>query len=120
MNIMANRKPDWSAWNRWCDSRIDARRDFDREVLVELIAELKAMIADQDEKLKAQAEGLRALDHRLTELARTNELRLAEERHTGVQLAEHQIAIAELRRMVNAERAKVIDLPEVPQRRGLN
>jgi hypothetical protein len=35
-------------------------------------------------------------------------------------LAEHQIAIAELRCLVSAARAKVIDLPDLVQRRGLN
>jgi len=34
--------------------------------------------------------------------------------------AEHQTAIAELRRLVKAEQAKVIDLPNVLERRGLN
>jgi hypothetical protein len=113
-------EPDWSAWNNWCDSRIDARRSFDRAVLVELVAELKAMIEDQDEKLKVQAENIRSLELKLAELVGANDLRSAEERHTGVKLAEHQIAIAELRRLVNAEQAKVIDLPDVLQRRGLN
>jgi hypothetical protein len=49
-----------------------------------------------------------------------NDLRSADDRHTSVKLGEHQIAIAELRRLVNAEQAKVIDLPNVQQRRGLN
>jgi hypothetical protein len=89
-------------------------------VLVELVAELKAMIEDQDEKLKVQAENIRSLELKLAELVGANDLRSAEERHTGVKLAEHQIAIAELRRLVNAEQAKVIDLPDVLQRRGLN
>jgi hypothetical protein len=47
-------------------------------------------------------------------------LESADDRHTSVQLAEHQIAIAELRRLVNAEQAKVIDLPDVLRRRGLS
>jgi hypothetical protein len=47
-------------------------------------------------------------------------VRSAEDRHTSAKLAKHQIEIAELRRLVNAERAKVIDLPDVLQRRGLN
>ncbi|WP_166296838.1 hypothetical protein [Bradyrhizobium sp. 2S1] len=114
------REPDWSAWNNWCDSRIDARRSFDREVLVELVAELKALIEDQDEKMKAQADNIGALDTKLRQLASVNDLRSVEDRHTGDQLAEHQVAIAELRRLVNAEQAKVIDLPNVMQRRGLN
>ena len=36
-----------------------------------------------------------------------------QDRHTSVKLAEHQIEIAEMRRLVNAERAKVIELPDV-------
>lgn len=122
VNIMSDRhrEPDWSAWNAWCDSRIDRRRSFDREVLIELIAELKTMIEDQDETLKMQAENIRGLEAKLVELVCANDLRSTEDRRTGVKLAEYQIAIAELRRLVNAERAKVIDLPEVPQRRGLN
>jgi hypothetical protein len=47
-------------------------------------------------------------------------LRSAEERHTSVQLAEHQIAIGELRQRLNHERTKVVDLPTVLPRRGLN
>lgn len=113
-------EPDWSAWNRWCDSRIDRKRSFDREVLVELVADLKGMIEDQDEKLKAQTANIHNLELKLTELVGANDLRSAEDRHTSVKLAEHQIAIAELRCLVSAERAKVIDLPDVPQRRGLN
>src|SRR5258705_8431953 len=62
------REPDWSAWNNWCDSRIDARRSFDRAVLVELVAELKAMIEDQEERLKLQAENMRGLNVKLAEL----------------------------------------------------
>lgn len=114
------REPDWSAWNNWCDSRIDARRSFDREVLIELVADLKCMIEDQDEKLKAQNENIHHLELKLAELVGANELRSAEDRHTRVKLAEHQIAIAELRHMASAEKAKLIDHPEVLQRRGLN
>jgi hypothetical protein len=49
-----------------------------------------------------------------------NDLRSTEDRHTSVKLAEHQIAIAELRRLANVEQAKTIDLPGTLQRRGLN
>ncbi|QIG98581.1 MULTISPECIES: hypothetical protein [unclassified Bradyrhizobium] len=115
-----HRETDWSAWNNWCDSRIDARRSFDRAVLVELIAELKAMIQDQDEKLNRQAENIRSLELKLVELVGANDVRSAEDHETSVRLAEHQIAIAELRRLANAEQAKVIDLPDAVQRPGLN
>lgn len=122
MNDMTGnqREPDWSAWNNWCDSRIDARRSFDREVLIELVAELKGMIEDQDEKLKAQTENIHNLELKLAELVGANNLRLAEERRISVQLAEHQIAIAELSRLLRLEQAKVIDLPNVTQRREMN
>jgi hypothetical protein len=113
-------EPDWSAWNNWCDSRIDARRSFDREVLVELVAELKGMIEDQDERLKVQAENIRSLELKLAQLAGANDVRSAEDRHTSAKLAEHQIAIAELRRLVNVERTKIVDLPGALQRHGLN
>jgi hypothetical protein len=53
-------------------------------------------------------------------LVGANDVRSAEDRHTSVKLAEHQIAIAELRRLVNSEQAKVIDLPNVLQRRRVN
>jgi hypothetical protein len=53
-------------------------------------------------------------------LVGANDQRSAEDHRTSVQLAEHQIAIAELRRLLNAERAKLIDLPDVLQQRGLN
>nr|WP_224741169.1 hypothetical protein [Bradyrhizobium sp. 2S1]MCK7667578.1 hypothetical protein [Bradyrhizobium sp. 2S1] len=111
-------EPDWSAWNNWCDGRIDVRRTFDREVLVEAIAELKGMIQDQDEKLRVQSDNIRGLELKLAELVGANEQRSSDDRHTSVKLAEHQIAIAELRRLVKAEQAKVIDLPDVRQRRG--
>lgn len=114
------RKPDWSGWNNWCDSRIDRKRSFDREVLVELVAEFKAMIEDRDAKMKAQAENISTLERKLAELAGANDLHSAEGRRTGVRLAEHQIAIAELRQLLNHERTKVIDLPTVLPRRGLN
>jgi hypothetical protein len=83
-----------------------------------LIAELKAMMEDQDEKLKAQAKNIRNLELKLAELRAASDLRSSEDRQTSVKLAEHQIA--ETRRLVNGEKAKVIDLPDVPQRRGLN
>ena len=97
------RETDWSAWNNWCDSRIDARRSFDRAVLIELVAELKAMIEDRHEKMKAHAESTRNLEVELAELRAANDKRSAEHRHTSVKLAEHQIAIAELRHRANAE-----------------
>jgi hypothetical protein len=50
VNVMTDkhREPDRSAWNNWCDSRIDSKRSFDRAVLVEVIAELTAMIEDHN------------------------------------------------------------------------
>jgi hypothetical protein len=78
------------------------------------------MIEDQDEKLKGQAENIRSLEIRLAELRAATDLRSAEDCLTTAQMAEQQIAIAELRRLVNAEQTKVIDLPDVLQRRGLN
>ncbi|MET4016059.1 hypothetical protein [Bradyrhizobium sp. S3.2.12] len=99
-------EPDWCAWNRWCDSRIDARRSFDREVLVELVAEVKALIEDQDDKLKALAENIRSLELKLDELGGATNLRSAECRSTSVKVTELQIAIAELRRLANAEQAQ--------------
>jgi hypothetical protein len=62
------RETDWSGWNNWCDSRVDARRSFDRAVPVGLVAELKAMIEDQDEQLKVQAENIRSLELKLADL----------------------------------------------------
>jgi hypothetical protein len=73
-------EPDWSAWNAWCDSRIDAKRSFDREVLVGVIAELQDMIKDQDEKLKVQAENIRSLELKLAELVGANSALAAEYR----------------------------------------
>lgn len=113
-------KRDWSARNNWCDSRIDARRSFDRKVLIELVAELKVMIEDRDESLKVQAESIRNLETKVADLWASNDQRSAEDHRASVKLAEHQIATAELRHMIRAEQAKVIDLPDVSQRRGLN
>jgi len=78
------------------------------------------MIEDQDEKLKGQAENILSLEIRLAELRAATDLRSAEDCLTTAQMAEQPIAIAELRRLVNAEQTKVIDLPDVLQRRGLN
>jgi hypothetical protein len=117
------RETDWSGWNNWCDSRVDARRSFDRAVPIGLVAELKAMIEDQDEQLKVQAENIRSPELKLADLGGANDVRSAEDRHTSVKLAEHQIAIAELRHCATGQmpnKAKVIDLPDVLQRRGLN
>ena len=97
------RETDWSGWNNWCDSRVDARRSFDRAVLIGVVAELKAMIEDQDEQLEVQAENIRSLEPKLAELVGANDVRSAEDRHTSVKLAEHQIAIAEMRHRANAE-----------------
>jgi hypothetical protein len=115
VNVMTDKqgKHDWSDWDRWCDARIDRKRSFDRAVLIELVAELKGMIQDQGEKLRVQAEDIRNLELKFVELRAANDLR-------SETLAEHQIAIAELRRLANAEQAKIISLPDVPQRRGLN
>lgn len=110
-----HREPDWSAWNNWCDSRIDRKRSFDREVLVELVADLKGMIEDQDEKLKAQTASIHNLELKLAELRASSDQRSADH---NIQLREHQIAIAELRRLLDGERSKRIDLPAITQRRG--
>jgi hypothetical protein len=44
---------------------IDAKRRFDREVIVRVIADLMDMIKDQDEKLKVQAENIRSVELKL-------------------------------------------------------
>jgi hypothetical protein len=85
-----------------------------------LVAELQGIIKAQDEKLTAQSEKMHSLELNLAAIQAASDLRDAEDRHTSVKLAEHQIAIAELRCLLNAETAKVIDLPDVLQRRGLN
>jgi len=95
---------DWSAWNNWCDSRIDAKREFDREVLVEVVADLKGLIEDQGDALKVQAEIIRSLEIKLSELWAANDLRSADK---NVKLAEDRIAIGELRPRDNGP----IDLP---------
>lgn len=117
---MTNRKADWSGWNNWCDARIEAKRSFDREVFVEVIAELKGMIQDQNDKLKLQTESIRNLEAKVADLRDSNDRLSAAGTGASLKLAEHQVAIAELRCMTRAEQAKVIDLPEAPQRRGLN
>ncbi len=88
MIIMTDKhgEPDWSAWNAWCDARIDARRGFDREVLIGVIAELRAMIEDQDEKLKVQTESIRGLEVKLAELVGPNDQPSAEDRRARVKL----------------------------------
>ena len=77
------RETDWSGWNNWCDSRVDARRSFDRAVLIGVVAELKAMIEDQDEQLEVQAENIRSLEPKLAELVGADGLRSAEDHHTA-------------------------------------
>ena len=101
---------DWSAWNNWCDSRIDARRDFDREVLVEVIAELKSMIEDQDEKLKVQAENLHNLEVKLAELMGAN----------NALAADHRAAIRESRHAVGVDQVNTFEPTRLLQRRKIN
>jgi hypothetical protein len=118
---MTNRKPDWSGWNKWCDARIEAKRSFDREVFIEVVAELKGMIEDQNEKLKVQGESIHNLETKMTQLRTLYDRLSAEGNRAGVKLAEHQVAIAELRLMVKAEQAKLVAVPEISSRhRGLN
>ena len=57
----------------------------------------------EDEQLEVQAENIRSLEPKLAELVGANDVRSAEDRHTSVKLAEHQIAIAEMRHRANAE-----------------
>jgi len=75
-----------------------------------------------DEKVRAaQAEQSRNLELKLVELQAALKLRVAEDHKVSVKLAEHDIALAELRHATRSDQAKVIDVPNpLQRRRGLN
>jgi hypothetical protein len=98
-----------------------AAREFDREVLAGFVAELQGRMEARVKKSKAhQADQMRTLELKLAELQAAHNVQAAEDRYTSVKLAEHQIAIAELRHAVRVDQAKVIDQSTPLQRNGLN
>jgi hypothetical protein len=88
-------EPDWSGWEQWLETRLNAALAIQREEIAEIIAHV---IADERERAGAawrdQVAGLRA------DLTRTEQL------------------LEQLRRLVEIERHKVIDLPALPARRN--
>jgi hypothetical protein len=115
------REPNWSAWNNWCDSRMDARRNFDCAVLRRIGRRTKGH--DRRSGQETESTGrkyIRDLETKMAELRAANDHRSAEEHRPASKPAEHQIAIAEPRRLANVEAARIIDLPGALQRRGLN
>jgi hypothetical protein len=111
---------DWSGWNRWCDWRIDSklaeREQFDHAGIAGVVAELQDEIASRDERLKAQAERIEALELKLTKQQAATDALTAEVHQASVEIAKMRITSAELRQALAADRAKVIDLPTPLQR----
>ena len=79
------------------------------------MAELKAMIEDQDEKLKVRAENT-SLEIKLAELRAANDLWSGEDSHINVKLAEHQLAVAELLGVAAADVDRAVSMPRFDMR----
>jgi hypothetical protein len=96
----APREPDWSAWNDWCDSRIEAKLAGQRRFLLEVVGEaLGEYVASERKIMKRE---------------------LADElRQLRIELAETQATVRELRSVLASDRRTPLDLPALP-RRGLN
>jgi|RhiMethySRZTD1v2_1073278.scaffolds.fasta_scaffold1656579_1 hypothetical protein len=95
------REPDWDAWNRRCDARIQSALADQQKFLLTVVGEaLGKHVAKERKAMKRE---------------------LAEEvRLLRIELAEAQTTISELRSVLAAERNAPIDLPALPTRRGLN
>jgi hypothetical protein len=98
----APHEPDWSAWNKWCDARIEAKLADERRFLLDVVGEALGQALAKERK-SAKCE----LDDSIRSLK--------------LELADALTVINELRSVVSAERSGTpIDLPRLPVRRGLN
>lgn len=94
------RDADWTAWNRWCDSRIQAALTEQRKFLLAVLAEaIGEHVAKERKAVKREF---------------TDELR-----QLRIELAGTQIILGELRAVLAAERNTPLDLPS-PLRARLN
>ncbi len=89
--------PDWAVLGN------GQAREFYIQVMAEVSCELQL---EFEHKLKGQAEQIRAVEIQLAELRGAS----------SVRAAEYKSAIAELRQIMNADQAKVIDLPDILDR----
>ena len=97
----ANSEADWTAWETWLQTRLEAEREATLGAVVEIVAQaLGDVVGDaiQQERDLAQR-NLRELRAESAKLSST---------------------VDELFRLLNAERGKVIDLPALPLRRVTN
>src|SRR5262245_55128114 len=94
------REPDWDAWNRWCDSRIQTALIKQQKFIFEVIAEsLAQYVGAQRQEAKRE---------------------LADEvRQLRIELDQAQTLISELRSILAADRSTPIDIPS-PLRPRLN
>src|SRR5262245_56516939 len=89
-------RDDWSAWNAWCDSRIDTKLSEQRQFVFDVVGEaLGQALAAERKDVK-------------------RELSL-EIRQLRIELTEAQNIIAELRRVLAADRRAPVDLPALPR-----
>ena len=99
----------WAGWNQWLETRLNAALAIQRQELVEIVAQVVAderetiahVVADEREAAanawRDQVRGLRA------------------------DLAKTEAVLEQLRRLVEIERARTIDLPALPlSRREVN
>jgi hypothetical protein len=88
---------DWSAWEAWVAARIEAALIEERQAIAEIMSEaLGHCLAREREDAAEAMRGLR------------DDLRRAE------------AALQQLQKLVEIERAKVVDLPALPARRDFN
>lgn len=86
-------------------------------MLVGVIAHLRDFIDAGDQKVTAdQAEQIRNLELKLAELQAAQKRQTNEDQNTNAKLAEHQIAIAELRLAVHADQSTGYELPNLHRR----
>jgi hypothetical protein len=88
---------DWSAWEAWLRARLDAERQCLANAIGESLAEL--LDEERGEYQRALADEVRGL---------------------RLELAALEGTLSELRRMLTAERAAVLDLPALPSARRAN
>jgi hypothetical protein len=98
----------WAGWNQWLETKLNAALAIERQELIEIVAQVIAderealahVVADERERAaeawRAQVDGLRA------------------------DLTRCEAVLEQLRKLVEFERARTIDLPALPARRDMN
>ena len=86
----AHNEADWSGWNTWADSKIADTLAAERKIVLEAIAEeMNNLVNEVHDHLADEVKGLR------------------------VEVTALEETVEQLRSIINAEKAKVIDLPNL-------